>query len=395
MTRRAIAFLFFALPLAAAPPTLAKAGLDAERLARIQARMKQFVDKGTIPGAVTLVARHGEVAGVESIGWQDIEAKKPMRADTIFQIMSMTKPVTGAAIMMLVDEGRIALTDPVEKHLPEFRGQWMIDKREGDLSRTMKKPGRPITIRDLMTHTSGLPGGSTDPALLRRTLAESVLWGSQQPLEFEPGTQWLYSNIGINTLGRIVEVVADRPYEQFIAERIFQPLGMKDSFFFPPAEKRERIAIPYAYEGGKLKRADVDLYREGFKNPRPSGGMYSTAADMAAFYQMMLNGGAYGGKRFLSRAAVQTMTANHTGDMKAGHGPGLGFGLTWNVVREAMGTLALQSLGTYQHGGAFGTHGWVDPKKDLLGVFMIQLTAGITQQERNAFIALANAAVTD
>jgi len=398
MTRRICFVFLLALFLAtapAAPPNLAKAKLDPERLARIPVRMKAFVDKGTVAGIVTLVARHGEVAQLEAVGWQDADARKPLRTDTIFQIMSMTKPVVGVAIMMLAEEGRLSLGDPVEKHLPDFRGQWMIESRDGDKARALKKPARPITVRDLMTHTSGMPGSAPVPNWQYRTLSESVSISSQQPLEFEPGTKWLYSNSGINTLGRIIEVLADKPFEQFVEERIFQPLGMKDSHFYPPAEKHERISMVYRLEEGKIKRAEVDLYRKGYKNPSPAGGMFSTAADMAAFYQMMLNGGSLNGKKLLSKSGVEVMTVNHTGTMTAGHGPGLGFGLTWNVVRESLGTLSLLSEGTFMHGGAFGTHGWVDPKKNMVGVFMIQRTGGGGAAERDAFLAMANAATTE
>ena len=213
------ALLSITITLFAAPPApnAAKAGMDAERLTRIPARMKTFVDRGEIAGAVTLVARHGELASLDAVGYQDLEAKKPMRTDSIFQIMSMTKPVTGVGIMILAEEGRLALSDPVEKHLPEFRGLWMVDSATGDTGRTLKRPSRAITIRDLMTHTSGMTGGQpagirTLMSTLDHSLAEAVAIYSQQPLQFEPGSKWLYSNPGIATLGRIIEFVADQPY---------------------------------------------------------------------------------------------------------------------------------------------------------------------------------------
>ena len=290
----------------AAPPAL-KSGLDPERLARIPVRMKALVDKGEIPGAVTLVARHGQIAHLEATGFQDIEAKKPMRTDTIFQVMSMTKPVTGVAVMMLAEEGKLSINDPVEKYIPEFRNQQV---RDGG---TMRRPARPITIRDLMTHTSGMSGPHAPLNDLYQkmhiTLAEAVPVFAKSPLEFEPGTRWLYSNTGIATLGRIVEIVADRPFEQFLAERIFTPLGMKDSFIFPPAEKTSRIAVVYTFKDGKLERAgasslggDSTAFRPGAKYSAPEFGLYSTASDLFAFYQMMLTNGTYNGKRLLSKA---------------------------------------------------------------------------------------------
>ncbi|MDX1984650.1 MAG: serine hydrolase domain-containing protein [Bryobacteraceae bacterium] len=383
-----LAFAAFAAP----PAAPEKAGMAPEVLARIPVRMKAFVDRGNISGAVTLVQRHGAVASLEAVGYQDIEAKKPMRPDTIFQIASMTKPVTGVAIMMLMEEGKLALTDPVEKHLPEFRGLWVVEKKD-DKTRVLRRPARPITVRDLMTHTSGMSGeypeGLSDLMVKgNRTLAEAVSIFSQQPLEFEPGSKWLYSNTGLNTLGRIVEVVADMPFEKFLEARIFKPLGMKDTFFFPTPDKYDRIAVIYERKDGGLKRADIDLYRKGYKFVRASGGLYSTAQDMAAFYQAMLNGG----KPLLSRASVEVMTALHTGDLPLGTSTGDGYGLTWRVTRGNGGTLAGKSIGSYGHGGAYGTQGWIDPKKDLVGVFMIQRADG-GAEESTVFQELVAAAV--
>jgi CubicO group peptidase (beta-lactamase class C family) len=391
----------------AATPDAKRAGMDPQRLDRIPARMLAFVDRGEIAGAVTLVARHGLVAALDTVGWQDLEAKKPMRADTIFQIMSMTKPVTATAVLLLAEEGKLGLNDPVEKHLPEVRGQWMLDRRDGDAARALKKPSRPITIRDLLTHTSGMPQ-MPPPGLaelytkMDRTLAEAVAVFAQQPLEFEPGTKWLYSNPGIATLGRIVEVTADQPFERFLEERIFRPLGMKDSFFFPPEEKKPRIAVVYRSQGGKLGKAGADIlggdstaHRKGAKFSGPEFGMYTTAADLAAFYEMMRAGGVYQRGRLLSKAAVEVMTALHTGTMPAGHMPGTGFGLAWEVVREPLGTLNLLSIGTFGHGGAFGTHGWIDKAKDLVGVFLVQHSGGAVTSAKYAFMTMAAAAVIE
>ena len=294
-----------------------KAGMDAERLARIPLRMQSFVDKGAIPGVVTLVARHGVVASLEAVGYQDLESKKPMKTDSIFQIMSMTKPVTALGIMILMEEGRLALSDRVEKHLPEFRGMWMIESRIGDKQRVLKKPSRPITIRDLMTHTSGMPGtppeGISDLNFeLNRTLAEGAAIYSQQPLEFEPGTRWLYSDTGFASLGRIIEIVSGQSYERFLEERIFKPLGMKDSFIFPATENQDRIAMVYKLENLKLKRAGSNIYggdpwkfRKGAIYPLPEAGIHSTAPDLFLLYQMMLNGGTHNSKQILSRASVE------------------------------------------------------------------------------------------
>lgn len=386
---------------AAGDPALA--GMDRHGVAAIGIRMKAYVDEGYIPGVVTLVQRKGAVAQFEAIGWQDVEAGKPMRTDSIFQIMSMSKPITGVAIMMLVEEGKIRLNDPVEKHLPEFRDQWMIDSQSGD-HRVLKKPSRPITIRDLMTHTSGMssvppPGIAEVLVKMDRTLADAVAIYSQQPLDFEPGTRWQYSNTGIATLGRIVEVASGLPYEKFIETRIFQPLGMKDSHFSLPAEKQSRLAAVYTLKAGKMVKAGDDIlagdpfnYRHAAKYAGPEFAVYSTAQDLAAFYQMMLNHGTANGRRLLSPASVEVMTMVQTGELKAGWGLGTGYGLTWEVTKDPIGQLTFLSPGTFHHGGAFGTFGWADPKKEMVGVFLIQWS-GNRQDVRDAFIAMTGAAV--
>src|SRR5438132_10006115 len=225
-----------------------KTGMDADRLAKIPARMKAFVDQGTIAGCVTLVARHGAVASLEAVGFTDLDRKKPMRSDAIFQIHSMTKPVTATGIMLLMEEGKLSLGDPVEKHLPEFRGMWVIESQDAGKTRLLRRPARAITIRDLLTHTSGMslnppPGIGELHGALHNTLAEAVGFFSQQPLEFEPGSKWQYSNTGMATAGRIIEVLSGMPYEKFVEVRIFRSLGMKDSYIYPPPEKYDRIPL--------------------------------------------------------------------------------------------------------------------------------------------------------
>lgn len=387
----------------AADVDFAKAGVDRSRLERIKPRMQQFADSNYIAGAVTLVMRRGEPVHLEAAGWQDIEAKKPMRTDTIFQIMSMTKPVTGVAVMMMVEEGKLRLADPVERHLPEFRGQLMVESKEGDKV-VLRKPARPITIRDLMTHTSGMIGGPPPgiAELLRtmdRTLAEAVAIYAQSPLEFEPGSRWLYSNTGIATLGRLVEVASGMPYEKFLEERIFKPLGMLDSHIYLPREKRARLAPVYTVKEGKLVKAGGGLlagdpmnYREGAKYSGPEYALHSTAQDLAKFYQMMLNGGALGQTRILSPVSVEIMSQVHTGAIRAGWLKGTGFGLTWEVVDDASGTLTGMTKGCYNHGGAFGTFGWVDPGRQMVGVFLVQ-HSGATFDARDAFIGMANTSI--
>lgn len=405
--KRTATLLLSTLLAAAVPPAPdpARAGMEAAQLKRITPVLEEFVERGQMSGAVTLVMRRGTLAHFEAVGWQDLEAKKPMQRDTIFQIMSMTKPFTGVAIMMLAEEGRLRLHDRVEDHLPEFRGQMVIES-EKDGVRVLRKPSRPITIRDLMTHTSGLgpaaPGIGDIMVRMDRTLADACLIYSQQPLLFDPGTRWMYSNTGIAVLGRIVEVRSGMSFEQFLERRIFQPLGMTDTHVFLPPGKRGRLAPVYTVKDGRLVKAGDDIlggdpmkFREGAKYSGPEHSLYSTAWDLAQFYQMMLNGGELNGRRLLSPASVETMTRLHTGELQAGHNPGTGFGLTWEVTKEAAGTLTGQSIGTYGHGGAFGTYGWVDPQKKLVGVFLVQLAGRPVQPMRDAFITMANAAVRE
>jgi CubicO group peptidase (beta-lactamase class C family) len=246
---------------------------------------------------------------------------------------------------------------------------------------TLKKPSRPITLRDLLTHTSGLPGalgpGLADLYTKRnRTLAEAVMAFSQRPLDFEPGSKWAYCNPGIDTLGRIIEVASGQSYEDFLKKRIFDPLGMTDTTFYPTKEQRERVAITYAQKDGKLVAAAntlIDL-PAGARYPIPAGGLYATGADLAKLYQMMLGQGTLGKVRILSPESVAAMTKVQTGELKTGFTEGMGFGFGWAVVRTPQGVTETLSPGSYGHGGAFGTQGWLDPHKDLFVILLIQRT---------------------
>lgn len=372
------------------------AGMNRERLAAIPVRMKEFVDAGKTSGVVTILARHGKLASFDAVGYQDIESKTPMQKNTMFRIASLTKPVTCAAIMILADEGRLAVIDPVEKFLPEYKGLKLnpCGARAG-YNCEATAPARPINLEDLMTHTSGLPtsaqeGGGAHPG----TLAELVTLGAKRQLLFEPGTHWSYSNLGINILGRIVEVVSKQSFDAFLQERIFKPLGMTDTCFWVPQEKQARLATLYTYENGGLKRAQVGQNGEN-KIPSPAGGLISTASDMLRFNQMMRNGGVLDGKRILSPWAVHLMTISHTGDMKAGWVPGVGHGYGYEVVRDAAGMFRYNSIGSFVKGGAYRTYEWVDPEKDMVGVIMMQLTngGGDVADEINSFMQMAAAAI--
>jgi len=376
----------------------ASAGMDPVRLARIPAKMKAYVEGGTAAGFVTMVARHGHVASLEAVGYQDREAKSPMRTDTIFRIASMTKSLTVAGVMILVDEGRLNLLDPVEQLLPEYKGIKVNPCGESQASQGCDPVNatRPITVLDLMTHISGLPSqGVTGPEPFK-SLTERVTGGAHVLLLAQPGTKWIYSQIGYAILGRLIEICSGQSYEQYLAEHLFLPLGMKDTHFFLPAEKQSRQAVMYTLEAGdKLVRASRPP-EPAVKVPTPEGGALSTVTDMARFYQMLMNKGTLNGKRILSAAAVEAMTTNQTGDLKnVEFSPGLGMGLSFGVVKDVVGTFRYQSIGTFSKGGAFRTYGWGDPAKDMFGIILYQRTngGGDTAPETNAFSILANAAI--
>ncbi len=352
-------------------------GVDPAKLASLRTEFQGYVDHHQTAGTVTLVARKGRILSLEAVGWQDVEAKIPMKTDSIFQIASMTKPVTAIGILMLEEEGKLSIDDPVEKHLPEFRGQPLILKKDG-AAITLGKPARPITLKDLLTHTSGLhgsmpPGFGDLYAKRNRTLAEAVIAVSQAPLEFEPGSKWAYCNTGIDTLGRVIEVCSGRSYEEFLDERLFRPLGMTDTFFYPTGANKGRVATLYKKDKDGLARSENFLGDAvGGRFPLPAGGLFSTAGDLAKLYQMMLDRGTAGGRRYLSEASVEKMTRNHTGSLRAGFTDGIVMGLGWQVVGTPTGVTSMLSPGTYGHGGAFGTQGWIDPGKGMIFILLVQ-----------------------
>lgn len=387
--RTLASLIIFSSPVAAQHQNVSKSGMDSERLARILVQMKSFVKQGAIAGAVTLIARRGEVVSLEAVGHQDLESKKPMRADTIFDLRSVTKPVTAIGVMILMEEGKLALNDPVEKYIPEF-------------SATRKTRGspNPITIHHLLTHTAGLPSNRPpeieDITIKRdRTLSEVVGFLSKQEPEFEPGTQFRYSSGGYAVLGRIIEVVSGKPYEQFIKERIFVPLGMKDSFFFIPAEKQSRVASIYRFQDGKLSKwEEIEAYSRNAKYPGPEFGMYSTASDLASLCQMMLDGGTFKGRRILSKMSVELMTENHTLNIKSAITQTPAYqGLGWGLTGDPMNDFPLTSPGSFGHNGAFGAIVWLDPNKRLIRIFLAHRFG--FGNESNVFMAMAGSAVTN
>ncbi|NLF73594.1 MAG: beta-lactamase family protein [Candidatus Anammoximicrobium sp.] len=349
--------------LAAADGPVSSAGqVDAGVLDQITRRMQEFVDRKQISGAVTLVACRGRVIHLEAVGAADLENGRPMRPETMFCIASMTKPVTATAVMILQDEGKLSINDPVSKYIPEFSG---VALRDG-------KPRQAITLRHCLTHTAGLSGSQQNEGSLRETVEKLA----RRPLDFEPGTKWQYSP-GLSVCGRVVEIVSGKPFDQFLAERIFQPLGMPDTTFHPSPAQQQRLARLYQPgEGGKsLAPAThwlVDVSPD--KSPNPSGGLFATVGDMARFYQMILNGGELDGRRIVSAAAVREMTKIQTDDLKTGFTDGNAWGLGWGLVRQPQGVTAVLSPGSFGHGGAFGTQGWVDPQRQMIFVLMIQRT---------------------
>ena len=378
----------------------ALAGMNPAMLARIPVRMKQFVDAGKVAGIVTLVARHGHLASIDAVGYQDLEHKTPMRADTIFHMMSVTKPVTCAGIMVLVDEGRLSLLDPVEKFVPEFKALKVnpCGTRVG-FNCEVVPPLRPVNVLDLMTHMSGLGdgGGRGGAGIPPNSRTEMVAANAARAtLLFQPGTAWNYSNFGIAVLGQIIAVASGKSYDDFMAERIFEPLGMKDTFYEVPPDKASRVATVYTTVDGALKPL-VRATPAGARISSPDSGLLSTASDLARFNQMMLDKGVLNGKRVLSAAAVEAMTTSQTGNLKAGYAPGVGQGFGYEVVREPLGMYRYTSIGSFEKAGVYRTYVWVDPAKDLVGAILMQRNTGGAAadlaDEVNIFMAMAAAAI--
>lgn len=329
----------------------------------IASRLQPFVTSNTLAGAVALVATKDEVLTVETAGFADIAARKPMKPDTLFWIASQSKSLTAAAVMMLVDEGKLSLDDPVEKHLPEFKGQMVAVERDADHV-LLRNPTHPITVREILNHTSGLPFKSPmeEPTLDGLPLRDAVRSYAMGPLQFQPGTKYQYSNAGINTAGRLIEVLTGMPYEKFMEKRLFQPLGMKDTTFWPNERQVKRLAKSYkpARDKSGLEETPIVQLRyplsDPTRGPMPAGGYFSAAGDTAKFCQMILNGGTFHGQRLLSEAAIQELTKRQTPpELKESYG--LGF------------TVGPDGCG---HGGAHATNMTIDPKRGLILVWMVQ-----------------------
>ncbi len=353
------------LPLTACVLLLlgACASLPAQTPGPLAAAVQPFVERQELAGAVMLVADKQKVLAIETAGWADISARKAMKPDSMFWIASQSKPITAAALMMLVDEGKVNVDDPVEKYLPEFHGQMVVAERDAEHV-LLRKPRHPITVRNVLSHTSGLPFRSAleGPTLDLYPLAARVRSYAMTPLDFEPDSKYRYSNAGINTAARIIEVVAGMPFETFLDRRLFEPLGMKDTTFWPTAEQVARIAKAYKPGPDKRGLAETNIDQLYYplsdrmqRFPMPAGGLFATARDLCRFYQMLLNDGQLDGKRYLSEAAVRQMTSRQTAPGLNGYGFGMGVGDHF-----------------FGHGGAYSTNSTADTQRGLILVWLVQ-----------------------
>ncbi len=327
-------------------------------------RFRPFVDRSELAGAVMLVADRNKILAHETVGYSNVEAKAPMRPDTLFWIASQSKPITGAAFMMLVDEGKVNLDDPVEKYLPEFSEQMVVGEKS-EKSLTLVQPERPITIRGILSHTSGLPFKSAleTPTLDRYPLEGRVRSYAMTPLESQPGVKFQYSNAGINTAARIIEVISGQSFEDFLQERIFDPLQMNDTTFWPSETQASRIALSYkpGPEKKGLEPLEIDQLKYPLSDrirrfPVPAGGLFSSAEDVAKFYRMLLNNGKLDGKRLLSESAVSELSKKQTPD-SIDKGYGLGFSVNG---------------GSFGHGGAYSTNTTIETKPGLILIWLVQ-----------------------
>jgi CubicO group peptidase (beta-lactamase class C family) len=361
--------------------------------------MNAFIESAEVSGVVTLVGDSQGIVSLQAIGKRDLKHDLPMKNDTIFRIASMTKPMTGLAIMMLVEEGKLGLDDPVEKHIVAFKGLQLVAEKKGD-KLTLKPPARLITIRDLLTHTSGLPDtappGSPvlDPSQ-GHSLAAAVDVFAKRPLSFEPGTKWAYSNVGMSTLGRLIEIASGQSYDSFLKSRIFDPLGMTDTTFYPSSEQMKRTAVTYDRKANQLVEVQSSRIAPDrtTRYPSPAGGLYSTAPDLAKLYQMFVNRGKLGNHQYLSENSFTEMTRLQTGEINTGFTENMGYGLSVGFVRKPTGVTEALSPGSFGHGGAWGTQAWIDPVKKKFVVLLIQRT-GLKNSDasdmRRAFQRVAN-----
>ncbi|MBL7739418.1 MAG: beta-lactamase family protein [Chitinophagaceae bacterium] len=400
------------------PAVPESAGFSSERLKRIDNALNEWVSKGWMQGAVALLVRDGKVVYHKAAGYNDLDTKTAMQKDGIFRIASQTKAITSVAIMILFEEGKLLLNDPVSKYIPSFKKQAVLDKfNAADTTYTTVPATRDITIKDLLTHTSGLGYaqiGSREAnaiyakhnitaglAVADRSLLDAMTELGSLPLMHQPGQKWTY---GLNTdlLGCLVEVISGMSLNDFFRTKIFEPLGMKDTYFTLPAEKAKRLVHLYGEDStGKLVKSGGNMLNgaglatyplEKYAYYSGGAGLSSTIYDYGVFLQMLLNGGEYNGKRVLSRNTVRMMTMNQLGDtVFRGDDK---FGLGFQVVSEKNGNIPAQA-GTFSWGGAFATSYWVDPKEKIVMLFYRQLQRTTHGEVVEKFRALTYAALND
>jgi CubicO group peptidase (beta-lactamase class C family) len=378
-------------------------GISTQRLQRIHDLMQRNIDAGNFSGSVTLVARSGKIAHLEAQGLMDIETNKPMAKDAMFRIMSMTKPVVGVAVLMMIEEGKVRLNDPISRFIPAFKeqkvGVLMPNQpaapagQRGAAPRFYTVPAeREITVKDLLTHTSGLVSGPISnsdnakaPLKSTESNADFIPRLGTTALEFQPGTRWAYSaTAAFDTLVRVVEIASGQKFDQFATQRIFVPLGMKDTFFYPAETYKPRIATLYSRTDGKLQKANNPPFMNGvfFSG---GGGLVSTAEDYLQFGLMLLNGGQLSGKRLLSPRTVEMMRSIVIPDTLPGRLRGESYGLSVRVVNDPVQRGTAVSAGSFGWSGAYGTHFWVDPKEKVVAVLMTQTsTPGVNVDFENA-----------
>jgi CubicO group peptidase (beta-lactamase class C family) len=339
---------------------------DVPKIDAVSQRMREFVEKKEVAGAVTLVVAPDAIVHLDATGKADIANDVPMRVDHIFWIASMTKPLTGVCIMMLQDEGKLSVGDPIGKYIPELKDLKTKDGRS-----------HVVTIRHLLTHTAGLGEASGEQERPATKLADLIPHYAAKPLAFEPGSKWAYSQSSINAAARIVEVVSGKSFDQFLQQRLCEPLGMNDTTFYLSPEQARRLARSYRLTNGRLEESQIFLLNgheptSRRRYPAANGGLFSTARDYGRFCQMLLNNGTLDGKQYLKPESVKYVSSVLSGDVKTGFTDGNGWGLGFCVVRQPTGVTEMLSPGTYGHGGAYGTQAWIDPRKNLAFILMVQ-----------------------
>jgi CubicO group peptidase (beta-lactamase class C family) len=362
-------------------------GVSADRLRRLETGMKTIADEGRLSGIVTLLARRGKIVSFQAAGRKDVGRSDPMQKDSIFRIYSMTKPITGVAMMMLYEEGKWRLDDPVSRYIPEFASLKVHVGEEPDGRPKLEDARRSMTLRELMTHSAGLAYGLNERNAVDRLYRQSRVLNSdvslqamvdslaKLPLLAQPGTRWYYS-IGVDVQGYLVEKLSGQPFDQFLQKRIFEPLGMKDTSFFVTKDKLPRLALVHR----ENEAGGIEVQRDFGGDPTvkpagPSGGggLFSTAADYVRFTQMLLNGGQLDGVRLLAPRTVEMMRTNHLSkEALATAGAGIGWGMDFAVVMDAAAAGLPLADSSYYWAGAAGTWFWIDPKTDLTFIGMIQ-----------------------